>query len=126
MADWLQDNSDIDGGSTSTALYGSDGIFGIDEAFPETDRFPTALIRGGNFGNGVAEVAHVASRHDDVRGYLHAAVDFPRKIVASQHRKHALQRLSGARINGTDSRVRVRATKHLSVQHSRKKASACT
>ncbi len=48
----MQDNGDSDGGSTSTALYGMDGIFGIDEAFPETDRFPAALIRGENFYGG--------------------------------------------------------------------------
>ncbi len=47
VADWMQDNSDIDGGFTSTALYGMDEIFGIDEAVPEEDGFPAALIRGG-------------------------------------------------------------------------------
>jgi formylglycine-generating enzyme required for sulfatase activity len=46
VADWIQDNSDSDGGVTSSATYGSDAIFGVDEAFPETDRFPAALIRG--------------------------------------------------------------------------------
>ena len=30
VADWIQDNSDGDGGSISTALYGSDGILGVD------------------------------------------------------------------------------------------------
>ncbi len=54
VADWIQDNSDSDGGSTSTATYGSDGIFGVDEAFSETDRFPAALLRGGNWNDGTA------------------------------------------------------------------------
>lgn len=31
---------------------GSDGIFGINEAHPFTDRFPAALIRGGGWGDG--------------------------------------------------------------------------
>jgi formylglycine-generating enzyme required for sulfatase activity len=52
VADWIQDNTDSDGGDTSTATYGSDTVFGIDEAFPEGDRFPAALIRGGSFVNG--------------------------------------------------------------------------
>ena len=52
VADWIQDNSDSDGGSISTATYGSDLISGIDEAFPETDRFPAALIRGGYWAHG--------------------------------------------------------------------------
>jgi len=52
VEDWIQNNSDSDGGSTSTATFGSDGIFGVDEAFPETDRFPAALFRGGGFGDG--------------------------------------------------------------------------
>ncbi len=50
VADWIQDNSDSDVGDTSTATYGSDYIFGIDEA--STDRFPAALLRGGYFTDG--------------------------------------------------------------------------
>jgi formylglycine-generating enzyme required for sulfatase activity len=52
VEDWLQDNRDVDGGSTSTPTYGNDGIFGIDEAPSDTDRFPTALLRGGSFFGG--------------------------------------------------------------------------
>ncbi len=52
VADWIQDNSDSDSGSTSSATFGSDGIFGIDEAFPAGDRFPAALFRGGDFDGG--------------------------------------------------------------------------
>ena len=54
VGDWMQDNSNSDGGSTSSADYGTDGIFGIDEAFPETDRLPAALIRGGDFNDGTS------------------------------------------------------------------------
>ncbi len=49
VEDWLQDNEDIDQRFTSSALYGDDGIFEIDDAFPEDDGFPAALIRGGSF-----------------------------------------------------------------------------
>ena len=49
VEDWTQDSSDSDGGDTSSALYGSDAILGVDEAAPETDRFPAALIRGGHW-----------------------------------------------------------------------------
>ncbi|MFY9271269.1 MAG: SUMF1/EgtB/PvdO family nonheme iron enzyme [Candidatus Manganitrophaceae bacterium] len=52
VADWMQDNSDSDGGDVSTAAFGSDGIFGIDEAFPQGDRFPAVLRRGGDWGLG--------------------------------------------------------------------------
>ncbi|MCI0528870.1 MAG: formylglycine-generating enzyme family protein [Nitrospira sp.] len=56
VEEWIQDNEDIDGGTTSTALYGNDTIFGIDEAFPVTDRFPAAILRGGHFlGAGPAQ-----------------------------------------------------------------------
>ncbi len=51
-ADWIQDNSNSAGDGVSTALYGMDGIFGIDDAVPEDDEFPAALIRGGGFGDG--------------------------------------------------------------------------
>ncbi len=51
VEDWIQDNSDIDGGFTSSALYGNDRIAGIDEASPDADRFPAALKRGGDFGD---------------------------------------------------------------------------
>lgn len=54
VEDWIQDNSDIDGGSTSGFLYRNDAISGIDEAFPETDRFPAALIRGGSRVSGTS------------------------------------------------------------------------
>jgi Sulfatase-modifying factor enzyme 1 len=49
VADWMQDRSRVDNGDTSRALYGHDIIAGIDEAFPERDRFPAALYRGGHF-----------------------------------------------------------------------------
>ncbi len=51
IADWIQDNTDSDLGTTSPALYGMDAIVGIDEAFsPLSDnRFPSALFRGGGF-----------------------------------------------------------------------------
>ena len=52
VADWIQGNSDTDDGDISTATYGSDGIFGVDEAFPTGDRFPAALFRGGGFEDG--------------------------------------------------------------------------
>jgi formylglycine-generating enzyme required for sulfatase activity len=52
VADWMQDNSDVDDGIGSTATYGTDYIYGVDEAFPVTDRFPAALIRGGYWGIG--------------------------------------------------------------------------
>ena len=51
VADWMQANNDIDDGTASTATYGGDGIFGVDEAFPTEDHFPAALIRGGSFGD---------------------------------------------------------------------------
>jgi formylglycine-generating enzyme required for sulfatase activity len=52
VADWMQANSDIDDGPTSTVTYGTDGLTGIDEASPATDRFPAALLRGGDFNDG--------------------------------------------------------------------------
>ncbi len=52
VADWIQDNSDIDEGSNSSATYGNDGVYGVDEALPTSDRFPAALIRGGYWGDG--------------------------------------------------------------------------
>jgi formylglycine-generating enzyme required for sulfatase activity len=52
VEDWIQDNEDIDAGTSSIALYGFDTIFGIDEAFPETHRFPAAILRGGHFLGG--------------------------------------------------------------------------
>jgi hypothetical protein len=52
VADWSQDNSRIDQGDTASALYGNDALAGIDEALPETDRFPAALYRGGHFDDG--------------------------------------------------------------------------
>jgi len=60
VADWMQ-GPDGDGVvrawnphavSTSSATYGSDSIFGINEAFPSGDRFPAALLRGGDSGVG--------------------------------------------------------------------------
>jgi cysteine-rich repeat protein len=50
VADWMQDNSDSDNGSIASATYGIDGIYGVDEATPEADRFPGALLRGGDAG----------------------------------------------------------------------------
>ena len=64
VADWIQHNADIDGGSFSTALYGMDGIFGIDEASAFADRFPAALVRGGYFEHGpVAGVFALLADH---------------------------------------------------------------
>lgn len=55
VADWIQGSDDaIDEGFISSDLYGNDVIFGIDEVFPEEDRFPPALIRGGTFRHGTA------------------------------------------------------------------------
>lgn len=51
VADWIQDNSDADGGSTTSATYGDDVLTGIDEGTNETDRFPAALIRGGSWSH---------------------------------------------------------------------------
>lgn len=69
VEDWEQDNDDIDAGSTSTTpLYGNDFVEGVDEAFPEADRFPAAIIRGGAFfagpGAGVFAFAAVHSPSD--------------------------------------------------------------
>jgi len=53
VADWMQDNDDINGNTFySTPTYGSDGGHGIDEATPEIDRFPAALVRGGTWLDG--------------------------------------------------------------------------
>jgi formylglycine-generating enzyme required for sulfatase activity len=49
VSDWTQDNSDIDGDDELPAEYGGDASFGIDEASPEADRFPGAILRGGPF-----------------------------------------------------------------------------
>jgi len=51
VADWMQD-IDSDLGPISTAAYGDDEIFGVNDAFPEIDRFPAAIVRGGHFFNG--------------------------------------------------------------------------
>ncbi len=48
VADWMQNNSGADNGYVSTPTYGNDFIRGIDETYPEGDRFPGALIRGGD------------------------------------------------------------------------------
>ena len=53
VADWIQDNDDVDGTASSSAVFGNDESFGIDEAFPEGNGFPGALRRGGGFNNGV-------------------------------------------------------------------------
>ncbi|HEY5594267.1 MAG TPA: SUMF1/EgtB/PvdO family nonheme iron enzyme [Nitrospiria bacterium] len=60
VADWIQgpDGDGVSGtwnpnaASTSSATYGSDGIYGINEAPPSADRFPATLIRGGYWGAG--------------------------------------------------------------------------
>lgn len=52
VADWIQANSRNDGGDTAPNEYGSDMILGIDEAAPESFRFPAALIRGGSWRDG--------------------------------------------------------------------------
>lgn len=52
VADWIQDKSDVDDGSISSAAYGEDGIFGVDEASPTEHRFPAAILRGGRYTNG--------------------------------------------------------------------------
>jgi len=55
VSDWMQDNQDHDGGLTSREsiddLYGYDIVVGVDEASPEEDRFPAALVRGGDYGS---------------------------------------------------------------------------
>jgi formylglycine-generating enzyme required for sulfatase activity len=55
VADWMQDNQDHDGGMKSREgiddLYGYDVVVGVDEANPEVDRFPAALLRGGDYGS---------------------------------------------------------------------------
>lgn len=56
-ADWMQGASGngVDGAwnphaaRTSSAAYGSDLIFGINEASPSTDGFPAVLLRGGGW-----------------------------------------------------------------------------
>ena len=48
VADWIQHN-DTDAGSVSTAPYGQDGIYSVNEATPKGDRFPAAVARGGHF-----------------------------------------------------------------------------
>ncbi|HWP92665.1 MAG TPA: SUMF1/EgtB/PvdO family nonheme iron enzyme [Thermodesulfobacteriota bacterium] len=60
VGDWIQDNSDNDRGDIPSSLdYGNDLIFGVDEAFPELERFPAALFRGSNmaFGTGAGVFA---------------------------------------------------------------------
>jgi hypothetical protein len=60
VADWIQgpDGNGVAGAwdpntvITSSATYGSDGIFGINEAPPSADRFPAALVRGGTWNGG--------------------------------------------------------------------------
>ncbi len=54
VADWMQDNSGSNGGDMASAAYGNDGIYGIDEAHPESDRFPSAWSRGGFWDSGTA------------------------------------------------------------------------
>lgn len=52
IADWMQDHWRVDGGDVASEPCGHEIIAGIDEAFPEMDRFPAALYRGGHFGGG--------------------------------------------------------------------------
>ena len=52
VADWMQDNSNSNAGDISSATYGNDGIYGMDDAYPETNRFPAALKRGGYWNSG--------------------------------------------------------------------------
>lgn len=47
VADWIQDSQGSDVGSRS--IYGQDGIFGINDAYPSQTRLPVALIRGGDY-----------------------------------------------------------------------------
>ncbi len=54
VADWMQDNSNSNSGDISSATYSNDGIYGMDDASPETDRFPAALRRGGYWNSGTA------------------------------------------------------------------------
>ncbi|MBI3609116.1 MAG: SUMF1/EgtB/PvdO family nonheme iron enzyme [Nitrospirae bacterium] len=57
VADWMQgpDGNGVANAwnpgavSTSSVTYGSDLIYGINEAYPSTDGFPAALIRGGDW-----------------------------------------------------------------------------
>ena len=51
-ADWMQDSSDSD--LNTYSAYGGDGIYGVDEAFPEADAMPAALIRGGSWSFGAS------------------------------------------------------------------------
>ena len=54
VADWMQDNSGSNAGDISSATYGNDGIYGMDDASPETNHFPAALKRGGYWNSGTA------------------------------------------------------------------------
>ncbi len=51
-ADWMQDNTGTDGVDVSPATYGEDDITGIDNAYPEADGMPAALVRGGHWRDG--------------------------------------------------------------------------
>ena len=52
VADWMQDNSNSNSGDISSATYGNDGIYGMDDASSETNHFPAALKRGGYWNSG--------------------------------------------------------------------------
>lgn len=54
VADWMQDNSNSNSGDISSVTYGNDGIYGMDDAYPETNHFPSALKRGGYWDSGTA------------------------------------------------------------------------
>lgn len=75
VADWMQDNTDRDNGSFASATYGNDLIAGIDEADPDGERMPAAVLRGGGYNNGAsagvfALVAHQGpARQIDFGGF---------------------------------------------------------
>lgn len=54
VADWMQLKSRGDFGDISSETYGTDGIYGMADAYPEIDRFPSALKRGGYWDSGTA------------------------------------------------------------------------
>jgi formylglycine-generating enzyme required for sulfatase activity len=49
VAEWMQTNTRNNGGDVTSPEYGSDNVLGIDEAAPESVRFPAALMRGGSW-----------------------------------------------------------------------------
>jgi len=55
VADWMQgteEKVESPEGSATIAAYGHDGIFGIEPAYPPLSRFPSAIVRGGDWDSG--------------------------------------------------------------------------